>query len=133
VISTFGSFGDIHPYVAIALELKARGHLPVIATSEVYREKMDALSIDFHSMRPPMPSLDDPDEVGKVIEGVMDPRVGGEKVMEMLLPYLREIYEDLDAATEGADLLLTHPLPFAGTIVAQKKNLPWISSVLAPA
>ena len=112
VISTFGSFGDIHPYVAIALELKARGHAPVIATSEVYREKMDALSINFHSVRPPMPSLDDPEEVGKVIEGVMDPRVGGEKVMEMLLPYLRDIYEDLDAATEGADLLvnvLAHP------------------------
>jgi len=133
VISTFGSFGDIHPYVAIALELKARGHATVIATSEVYREKMDALSIDFHSVRPPMPSLDDPEEIGKVIEGVMDPRVGGEKVMEMLLPYLRDIYEDLDAATEGADLLLTHPLPLLGPIVAQKKRLRWVSSVLAPA
>jgi UDP:flavonoid glycosyltransferase YjiC (YdhE family) len=133
VISTFGSFGDIHPYVAIALELKARGHAPVIATSEVYREKMDVLSIDFHSVRPPIPSLDDPEEIGKVIEGVMDPRVGGEKVMAMLLPYLRDIYDDLDAATEGADLLLTHPLPLLGPIVAQKKRLRWVSSVLAPA
>ena len=133
VISTFGSFGDIHPYVAIALELKARGHSPLIATSEVYREKMDALSIDFHSVRPPMPSYDDPEEIGKVIEGVMDPRVGGEKVMELILPYLRDIYEDLDAATEEADLLLTHPLPLLGPIVAQKKRLCWVSSVLAPA
>src|SRR6185369_4873308 len=133
VISTFGSFGDIHPYIAIALELKARGHAPLFATSEVYREKMDALSIDFHSVRPPMPSLNDPEEIGKVIEGVMDPRVGGEKVMAMLLPYLHDIYEDLDAATEGADLLLTHPLPLLGPIVAQKKRLRWVSSVLAPA
>ena len=45
VLNTFGSFGDIHPYVAIALELKARGHLPMIATSEVYREKMEAQGI----------------------------------------------------------------------------------------
>jgi UDP:flavonoid glycosyltransferase YjiC (YdhE family) len=133
VISTFGSFGDIHPYVAIALELKSRGHSPLFATSEVYREKMDALSIEFHSVRPPIPSLNDSEEIGKVIEGVMDPRVGGEKVMEMLLPYLRDIYEDLDAATEGADLLLTHPLPLLGPIVAQKKRLRWVSSVLAPA
>ena len=29
-----------------------------------------------------------------LIEGVMDPRTGGERVMEMLLPYLRDIYED---------------------------------------
>lgn len=133
IISTFGSFGDIHPYVAIALELKVRGHTPVIATSEAYREKMDALSVDFHPVRPSVPSFDEPDELGKIVEGIMDPRVGGEKVMELLLPHLRDIYDDLDAATKGADLLLTHPLPLLGPIVAQKKRLRWVSSVLAPA
>ena len=133
VLSTFGSFGDVHPYVAIALELKARGHAPVIATSEVYREKMDALGIEFHPVRPEMPSYDQPEVLADVIEGVMDPRTGGERVMEMLLPYLRDIYEDLNAAVEGADLLLTHPLPLLGPIVAQKRKLPWVSSVLAPA
>jgi len=133
IISTFGSFGDVHPYVAIALELKARGHTPVIATSEVYREKMDALSIDLHPVRPPMPSYDEPDEIRRIVEDVMDARDGSEKVMHLLLPYLHDIYSDLDTATEGADLLLTHPLPLLGPIVAQKKGLPWVSSVLAPA
>ena len=37
VLNTFGSFGDIHPYMALALELQARGHVPVVATSNVYR------------------------------------------------------------------------------------------------
>src|SRR5712671_5390132 len=133
LLSTFGSFGDVHPYVAIALELKARGHHPIIATSEVYREKMDAVGLDFYPVRPDMPSIDDPDAVAKVVEPVMDPKKGPEAVGDLIIPYLRDIYSDLDAATAGADLLLTHPLPFAGTIVAQKKNLPWISSVLAPA
>src|SRR5256885_5380091 len=133
VISTFGSFGDVHPYIAIALELKARGHTPVIATSEVYREKMDALAIEFHPVRPEMPSYDQPEVMADVIEGVMDPRAGGERVMEMLLPYLRDIYEDLNAAANDADLILTHPLPLLGPIVAQVRKLPWVSSVLAPA
>jgi len=133
ILSTFGSFGDIHPYVAIALELKARGHQPVIATSEIYREKMETAGLEFHPVRPDMPSIDQLDEVAKVVEDVMDPKRGPEAVGDMIIPYLREIYTDLDAATDGADLLLTHPLPFAGTIVAQKKQLPWISSVLAPA
>jgi UDP:flavonoid glycosyltransferase YjiC (YdhE family) len=133
LISTFGSFGDIHPYVAIALELKARGHTPVIATSEIYREKMETLRLDFHPVRPAMPSPDEPDEVARVVAGVMDPKVGGERVMDMLIPYLREIYEDLDAASEKVDLLLTHPLPLLGPIIAQKKRLRWVSSVLAPA
>ena len=132
VISTFGSFGDIHPYVAIALELKARGYQPVIATSEVYREKMDALGIEFHPMRPPMPSYDQPEEIARIVEDLMDAREGSERVMQLLLPHLHNVYADLDAATEGADLLLTHPLPLVGPIVAQKRNLPWVSSVLAP-
>jgi hypothetical protein len=63
----------------------------------------------------------------------MDPKTGGEVVADMVVPHLRDIYEDLDAATVGADLLLTHPLPLVGPIIAQKKRLNWISSVLAPA
>jgi rhamnosyltransferase subunit B len=133
VLSTFGSFGDIHPYIAVALELQRRGHTPVIATSEVYREKMDAAGLDFYPVRPDMPGMDDPDEVARVVGPVMDPKKGPEAIGNLIIPHLRDIYADLDAATEGADLLLTHPLPFAGTIVAQKKKLPWISSVLAPA
>ena len=133
ILSTFGSFGDVHPYIAIALQLKARGHDPVIATSEVYREKMDAVGIDFHPVRPDMPSYDQPEVLADLVGRAMDPKTGGEVVADMVVPHLRDIYEDLDAATEGADLLLTHPLPLVGPIIAQKKKLVWISSVLAPA
>ena len=132
VLSTFGSFGDIHPYIAIALELKARGHSVVIATSEVYREKMDALGIELQRVRPDLPSYDEPDELSRLSVELMKPRGGTEKVIELLTPNLREVYEDLDAAVAGADLLLTHPLPLVGPIVAQKRGLPWVSSVLAP-
>jgi len=132
VLSTFGSFGDIHPYVAIALELKGRGHTPVIATSEVYREKIDALGIEFHPVRPNIPSYDDSEALIKLSVELIDPRGGTEKVMKLLAENPREVYEDLDNAVEGADLLLTHPLPLVGPIVAQKRGLPWVSSVLAP-
>jgi len=133
LLSTFGSFGDIHPYLAIALELKARGHHPVVATSEVYREKIELRGIAFHPVRPDMPSFDQPEELVRLIEGAMDPREGGERVMEMLLPFLHDIYDDLNAAANDADLILTHPLPLVGPIVAQVRKLPWVSSVLAPA
>ncbi len=132
VISTFGSFGDVHPYVSIALELKARGHTPVVATTEAYREKMEVQGIEFSPVRPELPSFDQPEELGQLVEEVMDPRDGSEKVMQLLLPHLREIYDDLSAAVDGADLLLTHPLPLVGPIVAQMRGLPWVSSVLAP-
>jgi rhamnosyltransferase subunit B len=133
VISTFGSFGDIHPYIAIALELKARGHRPLIATSEVYREKMETAGIDFHPVRPDVPSYDHTPELQKLVERLMDQKQGPAAIGDLILPHVRDIYADLDAATEDADLLLTHPLPFVGTMIAEKKRLPWVSSVLAPA
>jgi UDP:flavonoid glycosyltransferase YjiC (YdhE family) len=132
VLSTFGSFGDIHPYVAIALELKVRGHSPVIATSEVYREKMDAAGIEMFPVRPDMPSYDEPNEVSKMAEDLIQAKGGMEKVIELFTLRLDEVYEDLNAAVEGADLLLTHPLPLVGPIVAQKRGLAWVSSILAP-
>jgi UDP:flavonoid glycosyltransferase YjiC (YdhE family) len=48
------------------------------------------------------------------------------------MPHLRQSYEDLTAAVQGADLLVTHPITFAGPLVAAKTGLPWVSSVLAP-
>lgn len=132
VLSTFGSFGDIHPYIAIALELKTRGHHPVFATSEAYREKMVSAGIDFHPVRPLVPSYYEPEVLADFIGRACDPRKGTEFVADMILPHVRDIYDDLDSATEGADLLLTHPLPLVGPIIAQKKRLNWISSVLAP-
>jgi UDP:flavonoid glycosyltransferase YjiC (YdhE family) len=45
----------------------------------------------------------------------------------------RENYADLDDAVRGADLLLTHPLTFAGPLIVKKRpSLRWASSVLAP-
>lgn len=132
VISTFGSFGDVHPYVAVALELKRRGHRPVLATSEIYREKMEAVGLELHPVRPHLPSSDRPDEVSRMVVDFMDARRGTERLLRWLMTHLRDAYEDTLAAARGADLLFTHPLPLVGPVVAEKTGVPWVSSVLAP-
>jgi UDP:flavonoid glycosyltransferase YjiC (YdhE family) len=132
VISTLGSFGDVHPYLAVALELRRRGHRPLIATSEIYREKTDALGLELHPVRPDLPSFDRPDEVSRLVGEFMDARRGTERIFRWLMGSLRESYEDLLAAVRGSDLFLTHPLPFANPVVAAKAGVPWVSSVLAP-
>lgn len=132
VLTAFGSYGDIHPYMAIATELRARGHQPVIATSELYREKMEMAGFNFAPVRPhlPPPQEQDPEMMAKV----MHPRRGSGYLMnELLFPFVRGGYEDLMQVVQGADLLLTHPITFAGPLVAQKTGIPWVSSVLAPA
>src|SRR5918912_560218 len=96
VLSMFGSFGDVHPYIAIALELRARGHVPVIATTNVYREKMDALGLEFYPVRPEMPSYDQPEELRQLVAQAMGQKEGPEAVANMITPYVRDIYADLN-------------------------------------
>lgn len=130
VFTTFGSLGDLHPYLAIALGLKARGHDPVIATSATYRQKIEDLGLRFHAVAPDVPD----DKVKtELVKRIMDARTGPETVVrEIIVPALRESYADTQAAAEGADLLVGHPLTFTTRLVAEKTDVPWVSSVLAP-
>jgi UDP:flavonoid glycosyltransferase YjiC (YdhE family) len=135
VLATFGSFGDVHPYIALALELRRRGHRPVIATSEMYREKLDAAGVELHPVRPDdLPSYDEPERAGEMLEKFMDQRTGMNEILrQLIVPYLRTAYEDYTAAARGADMILTHPLTMMARVVAEKRGLKWASSVLAPA
>ncbi len=126
VFTTFGSLGDLHPYIAIALGLQARGHDAVIATSGYYRQKIEALGLGFRAVRPDYP---DPETIRRI----MDRRKGSEVIIrELVMPVLRESYDDTFAAAEGADLLVSHILTFTTRLVAEKKGIPWASTFLQP-
>jgi len=132
VITTFGSLGDLNPYLGLALGLKARGHDPVIATAEFYRRLVEAEGVGFRPVRPDR-DPHDTEEVRRIMNPIMNPRrTPGYLMKKLLFPRLQESYEDLSEATRGADVLLTHPLTFAGPLVAEKVNIPWVSTVLAP-
>jgi rhamnosyltransferase subunit B len=131
ILNTFGSFGDIHPYMAIALELQARGHEPVIATMESYREKIVGAGLNFAAVAPNIPA---PGEQGdELVNRIMEPLTGPKFLMEeVIFPAIRDAYEDLTKVSTAADLLVTHPAAPAGPLVGRKTRLPWISTVLAP-
>jgi UDP:flavonoid glycosyltransferase YjiC (YdhE family) len=131
VLSTFGTFGDVNPLIALALELKRRGHRPAMAVPEMFRQKIEPLGISFFPVRP------DQDQTDKRLVALIYDRKKGTEygLRKFLFPALRQSYEDLLATVEadgGADLLLTGELAYAGPIVAEKTGIPWASYVLAP-
>lgn len=131
VLSNIGTFGDINPLIAIALELRRRGHVPVMAVPAVFGPKILPLGLEFHAVRPDI----DPANT-LMAEMIYDVRKGTERgLREFLFPALRQTYDDLlDAATRPAraDLLLLGELNYAGPIVAEITGIPWASYVLAP-
>jgi UDP:flavonoid glycosyltransferase YjiC (YdhE family) len=131
ILSNIGTLGDINPLIAIALELKRRGHVPVIAVPAVYEAKIRPLGLEFHAIRP---DIDPTNNV--LIEMIYDVKHGTEHgLRNFLFPPLRDTYEDLlHAATEPvrADLLLVGELNYAGPVVAEVTGIRWASYVLAP-
>ena len=127
VLATFGSLGDLHPSQALALGLLSRGHRVTIATHEIYRAKVEAEGAHFHPVRPHL----EPNE--EMMRLIMDARKGPEQVLaKIFFPAVRDSYQDLLEATRDADLLVTHPITYAGPIVAAKTGIAWVSTVLAP-
>src|SRR5262245_8140135 len=106
VLHTLGSLGDLHPYLAIALELQKRGHQPLVATHEVYRQRVESMALEFAPVRPDFTAWGDTPEV---LRDAMDARRGSEVVLKrLILPFLRETRDDLVVAARGADLIVDH-------------------------
>lgn len=132
VLTTFGSLGDLLPYMAIAQELQARGHRPAIAANESQRRHIEARGLEFHPLRPESePKIEQDWDFFKMIS---DSQKGTEYLIgQLLMPHQHASYSDLMQACQGADLLLTHPLTFVASIIVEKTGIPWVSSVLSPA
>lgn len=130
MLATFGSLGDLHPYVALALELRRRGHEPVIASTDVYGAYVRSLGIEFMDMHPVEAQLG---RQGDHLEALFDPMHGPRYMMQhLVMPFVREAFDDLRRAAFDAHAIVTHPLAVAGPLVAATTGLPWISSVLSP-
>ena len=130
VLTTFGSLGDLHPYVALARELSARGHRPLLATHGIYRERVEAAGIQFHAVRPDLADFGDPAVTMR--RAIASPRATEFVVRRLVLPHLRASHADLLAACAGADALVGHVLTVAAPLVAEQRELLRIHTVLQP-
>ncbi len=132
VLTTFGSLGDIHPFIAVAKALQRRGIEPVLAGIDLYRPKAEAEGIAYHEVRPSEQMLA---EVGLTVGDfatliAKSPRVLIERA---ITPYLDVSYADSCEVMEGADLAVTSSFAFAGRIAAEKLGILTATLLLSPA
>lgn len=130
ILATFGSLGDLHPYIALARALQDRGHCPVIATIDKYRQPVTAEGIEFAPVRPhesQLPPLE------QIMPRLFDPLHGPEYlVRNLVMAFVRETHADLSRIATGADLLVTHPLAVTGPLIAEQTGIAWVSTILSP-
>jgi UDP:flavonoid glycosyltransferase YjiC (YdhE family) len=129
VITTWGSFGDVNPYLALGLGLRERGHDVVLCMPPFYEPVVRATGLGFAPGAPDADPALDRDLVRKC----MHPRHGAEAIFrEVLIPALGEAHAQLTAAVQGADLVVTHPAALAAPIVVEQQRLTWVSTILSP-
>ena len=130
LLATFGSLGDLHPYIALALELQRRGHRPLLAATDMYREAVESRGIAFAPFRPGEADMP-PREL--IMPRAFDTRHGPQYLVRTLvMAHVRQSHADLMRLAEGCDVMVTHPLTVAAPLVAEQRGLPWAAVALAP-
>jgi UDP:flavonoid glycosyltransferase YjiC (YdhE family) len=114
--------------MAVALELKRRGHRPIIASAEYFRDKIVSAGLDFHPVRPNLTPADK-----DLLRQTMDERHGPEFLLrKVMMPALRDTFADLREAVHGADVLTATDLLYAAPVVADAVGIPWVALTMAP-
>jgi hypothetical protein len=104
-------------YLALALELQQRGHHPVLATVEMYREAVEAQGIEFRLFRSAL--IERPDS--ELMRKVLDLRHGAEFIIcKLMMPALPTAYADIAEAIKDGWLVVSHPMTFAAQLAADK-------------
>ncbi len=130
VLTTFGSFGDLHPYIAVGLALRSRGHHVTLVASEAYRLKVESEGLRFHACPPDLTKFLDNPEAFRM---AMHPQRGTQYILtEMVLPYLRQSYEATLEASAEADLIVSHVLSYTTPLAAEKLGKRWVQAALQP-
>lgn len=130
VLVTYGSLGDLRPYMAVGRELQRRGHAVTIAGSAHYEDEVKAAELNFVSVAPDLSAyLANTENLRKGL----DRRNGTQFVVrDVFLRHLEESYEQLLRACDSADLIVSHVLGFAVPLAADTLKIPWFQTFLQP-
>ena len=127
LITTWGSLGDINPYLAVAQELNKRNATVTIACNTHHQALIESKGHTFLAIRPHF--IADAQFTRKA----MDEYTGGRYLLrDFLMPAIRESYTDTLAAIPGHDVLVSHIATFGAPLAARATGIPWVSTVLAP-
>jgi UDP:flavonoid glycosyltransferase YjiC (YdhE family) len=132
VFAVWGSLGDLHPFIAVALKLKQQGYDPVIASVSEYRAKVEAEGLRFHTVRPAFGDLER--ALGAQLPELTRQVIARPDLLyrRLVFPFLRQSYEDMMAVTRDARVLVTGSVCIGARLAAEQRGIAWIGAVLQP-
>jgi sterol 3beta-glucosyltransferase len=124
-IVTFGSRGDVQPYIALGLGLQAARHAVRLAAYGIYAQFVKSHGLEF------APVVGDP-ERGFGIDGQGDPRIGRWREFLSLLLAPRFFADCLEACRDADVIVASGSGALVAYHVAEKLELPLVLATYAP-
>ncbi|HSI87288.1 MAG: glycosyltransferase [Candidatus Methylacidiphilales bacterium] len=132
LLTTWGSSGDLHPFLALGAELVARGHTTALAGNPAWREVVESTGIEFIPAGPeqlPGVLMDHPELFSPKNLGINSLRT----LMEHgIKPVLRPMLQALVEAAPRFDVLVAHHFALTAGSAAEITGIPWVTVYLAP-
>jgi sterol 3beta-glucosyltransferase len=131
-IVTYGTRGDVQPFVAVGQTLQARGHDVVVGVPEDYTDFVRASGLAVQAIEGKTADLlASPSCRRWVQEGNV--RALGRAVVDNFRALSAGVERDVHALCEGADVVVTGVLPSAlSRTFATWRGIPWVVAHLSP-
>ncbi len=131
LLSSLGSHGDIHPFVAVARALGEKGHDAAVAANPYFRSVIEGAGVAFL----PLGEHIDLAESIQQTPGAMAQHGGSLRLVKnWVVPLTGEHVESLASHARAfrADVIVGHSITFYVPIVCELLGLPFVACNLAP-
>lgn len=129
IVITSGSHGDVHPYIAIARALQARGHRVRFLVHPHFHQSVLAAGLEPVALNPSF-------DLESVIRhpDLMHRRRGGRLIMELVFSGLPEAHATLDhqIADFAPDAILAHQICIGARWLCERRGVPLATATLSP-
>jgi sterol 3beta-glucosyltransferase len=127
-ILTFGTRGDVQPYIALGIGLKKAGFAVTLATLEEFKEKVLECGLHYDALRGDFLKAAQAVDGKSALEGRGNPLTLFRKFIAMA----RETLEDEWVSAQKADVLIYNSAALGGFHIAERLGIPVLASFPAP-
>ncbi len=132
LLTSIGSTGDINPFIALGLELKRRGHDPLLVVNPYFKETVEAAGLAFEPLGEYVSAADFAIDMPAAFGRFWGPLV---VFRRLFVPVVPEMVETIRSAAvrHKSEVLIGHHVSLGLPWVAHELGLPWATCVLSPA
>ncbi len=129
VLTNFGTIGDVQPFLALAVQLRERGHEPIMAFSPQYEQFVAARQLPFVPVGPDMQAAQR--DINQAWVTMPESAAQMQAILSPLMELLPKAFATLRELCRGADLLVSGPAQPAARMIHELTGIPFVSVQLS--